>query len=293
MNGVPLERVGETPLFAVAGTPITLGTLAVLGVILLVTFYISRLAQAGVRRTFAYRGVDDVGTVALTARLVSYLVLLMGFGAGAQTIGINLGTLFAAGAFFAVAMGFAMQNLAQNFISGLILLAERTIKPGDVLRVEDKLVRVSRMGLRATVARTRDEEDLIIPNSILVQNTVTNFTLRDSVYRLRAAVGVSYDSDMDLVMQTLRDAGTSLPNRLDTYTPVVLLKGFGDSSVNFEVSVWSHDPWAARASLSDLHLAIWHALKRAKITIPYPQRDIHVISQQVGAPLSLAPDTTP
>ena len=169
-----------------------------------------------------------------------------------------------------------MQNVAQNFVAGIILLTERAIKPGDVLEVEGQTVRVSRMGLRATVARTLDEEDLIIPNSILVQNTITNFTLRDPIYRLRATVGVAYESDVRQVMEVLRDATLSFPGRVNDYEPRVLLTEFADSAVVFEVSIWVTDAWRARTIRSDLNQAIWWALKGANITIPFPQRDVHI-----------------
>ncbi len=278
-------RLFEAPLFTIAGTPVTPTTLIVFALILLATGGASHVAQRGARRAFALRGVSDVGTVGIATRLVHYAVVLIGLGVALQTVGVDLGALFAAGAFFAVAIGFAMQNVAQNFVAGVILLSERTIKPGDVLEVEGRVVRVTRMGLRATVARTRDDEDLIIPNATLVQNTVTNFTLRDPVYRLRATVGVPYDADLRRVMTVLHDAAAALPGRLTSYEPRVLLTGFGDSAVNFEVSVWSEDPWAARLTRSALNEAIWWALREARIAIPFPQRDVHVVSlPDVAAP---------
>lgn len=273
-----LDRLLNTPLFTIARTSVTLLTLVTFAVVVLVTFYLSRLAQRGTVRAFRLRGVADEGTSAVAARLASYAVLLVGLGMAAQTIGINLGALFAAGAVFAVALGFAVQNVGQNFVSGVLLLTERTIKPGDVLEVEGRVVRVTRMGMRATVARTRDEEDLIIPNATLVQNTVTNYTLRDTVYRLRTTVGVSYDSDVDAVMQVLLEAARAFPDRLSTQEPRVLLTDFGDSALMFEVLVWVHDPWRARALKSELNQSIWKTLKRSGITIPFPQRDLHLVS---------------
>lgn len=270
-------RVLNAPLVTIGRTPITLMTVVLVGAIVLATFWLSRLAQRGTARAMALRGVHDVGTVGIASRLVHYAVIVLGLGVAFQTIGFDLGALFAAGAFFAVALGFAMQNVAQNFVAGLILLTERTIKPGDILEVEHRVVRVTRMGLRATVARSRDEEDLIIPNSILVQNTVTNFPLRDPIFRLRATVGVSYDSDLAEVMRVLRESAVALPGRLSDRDPRVLLTDFADSSVVFEVSVWSDDPWTARVTKSELHQAIWWAFKRAGIAIAYPQLDVHVL----------------
>lgn len=283
---VVLDRLWNAPLFTIANTAVTPATLVTFGIIVLATFWLSWAAQKGVKRALGRSPGRDPGAIAITARLLHYVVLLFGLGIALQTLGVNLGALFTAGAFFAVAIGFAMQNVAQNFVAGIILLVERTIKPGDVLEVDSRVVRVTRMGMRATVARTRDEEDVIIPNSELVQNTVTNYTLRDVLYRLRAEVGVSYGSDLAHVKQVLFEAASAFPERLPQPEPRVLLTGFGDSSVDFEVHVWIQDPWRARMAKSDLNEAIWWALKRGDITIPFPQRDLHLVS--ADAPLRVA-----
>ncbi len=272
----------NAPLFTISRTTVTLLTLVMIGFIIVVTIVASRLAQRGVGRWLGARATSDSGTVATVARLVHYLILAIGFGSALQTLGISLGTLFAAGAFFAIAIGFAMQSIAQNFVSGIILLAERTIKPGDVLEVEGRVVRVTAMSMRATVARTRDEEDLIIPNSTLVQNTITNFTLRDSLIRIRTKVGVAYGSDMKAVYDVLMGAATTLTTDAPK-APLVLLSEFADSSVVFEVSIWSEDAWASRRTRSDLNFAIHDALRRADITIPFPQRDVHLIGEGLTA----------
>lgn len=265
----------------------TLTTIVVVGVILFGAFFASRLAQRAMSRALALRGVTDAGTVGVSLRLTHYVIVILGIGIALQTLGLNLGALFTAGAFFAVALGFAMQNIAQNFVAGILLLTERTIKPGDILEVENRVVRVTRMGLRATVARSRDEEDLIIPNATLVQNTVTNFTLRDPIFRLHTTVAVSYDSDLAAVKRVLQEAAAALPGRLADRDPRVLLTEFAASAVTFEVLVWSEDPWNARGTRSELNEAIWWAFKRAGIVIAYPQMDVHL--SRVATPSESTP----
>lgn len=262
-------------LFELSGTSITLVTLVSFVIILLLVIWLSRMTQRTVLRAFATRGKQDEGTAAVSARLARYSVLVLGLAIAVNNLGINLTGLFAAGALFAVGLGFAMQNLSQNFVSGVILLLERAIKPGDILEVEGRFVRVREMGIRATVARTLDEEDIIIPNAQLVATSVKNYTLEDSLYRLRAVVGVTYDSDMQRVFETLRCAAEGLPFRLQSREPRILLIDFGSSSVDFEVSVWIEDPWQMRPRKSDLHEAIWWALKEAGIVIAFPQLDVH------------------
>ena len=282
-------------LFRLAGTEVTLARLVTFGLILLVSLWISGILQRITERWFRARGVEEPGTIATTKRLLHYGVVLVGLGVGLQTIGINLGALFAAGAVVAVAIGFAMQNILQNFVSGVILLAERSITESDVLEVDGRIVRVMRMGTRATVARTRDEEEIIIPNSSLVQSSVTNYTLGDSLYRVRAQVGVAYSSDMEEVMTVLRRAGASVPNRVQEKGPVILLIEFGDSSVVFETSIWAEDPWSARVTRSDLNLAVWRQLKEAGITIAFPQVDVHFDGNPPDGPTpqTTTPDAEP
>lgn len=270
------DRLLNTRLFALSNQQVTLVTLLVFAAIVIASFWVARLAARAIRRALGLRGVSDPGLIHNINQLVRYAVVAIGVAIALQNVGIDLGALFAAGAFFAVALGFALQGLVQNFVSGVLLLAERTIKSGDVLMVEDEVVRVTRMGLRVTVGRTRDEEDLIIPNSNLAQNIVRNYTLRDTDYRLKVRVGVTYDSDLALTMRVIRDAVSTLPFVTNKREPQVLLTEFGDSSVNFEAQVWTADPWAERRQLSDMNLAIWWALKEAGIVIAFPQLDLHL-----------------
>jgi potassium efflux system protein len=270
-------------LFTIAGTVVTVATVAIVLLFLAATALASRIVQGGIRRGFERRGVSDLGTIATTSRLAHYAIVALGLAIALDTVGVNLAALFAAGALFAVALGFAMQNIAENFVSGVILLVERAIKPGDVLEVEGRTVRVVQLGIRSTVARTRDEEDLIIPNSTLVSSTVTNFTLRDTVFRVRAEVGVVYGSDMALVRQVLERTARETPWRLKDRKPVVLMTGFGDNAVTWNVSVWIEDPWKGPDRRSDLHEALWVALQEAGIVIAFPQLDVHFDADVVRA----------
>jgi potassium efflux system protein len=262
-------------LFEVGGTSVTVASVVTFVLILLVTWWVSRLLQGILGRGLRRGGLTEEGTLATVKRLLHYVILLVGLGVALQTVGINLASLFAAGAVVAVAVGFAMQNILQNFASGVILLAERSITEGDVLEVEGHLIHVERIGTRATVARTRDDEQLIIPNSSLVQSTVKNYTLADHYYRVRTVVGVAYGSDQGRAEEVLTEAARTLPARSAHREPSVLLLEFGDSSVLWEVSVWAEDPWTARVTRSDLNKAIWWALKDASITIAFPQLDVH------------------
>lgn len=261
--------------FTIGGSEVTVADLLVVVALLFLTWVFSRLFRRGLERIMRRRGVDDEGTIAATLRITHYFVMILGFLTAVSQVGINLSALFAAGAVFAVGIGFALQGLARNFVSGVILLFERSIKPGDIVEVDGYVVRVLKLGIRTTLCRNREDEEILVPNSHLVESSVKNFTLHDTNLRLRAAVGVAYESDMKRVFEVLQTMADALEWRLQTRSPVVLLTEFGSSSVNFEVSVWTDDPWQAPRRHSDLMKGIWFALQEADLTIAFPQLDVH------------------
>lgn len=264
------------PLIEIAGTQITPFTLLAMVLVVFVTLQISWGLQKAVARAAAARKMDDQeGSIRVAQRLVHYTVLTVGAVIALQSLGIDLGALVAAGAVFAVGVGLAMQGLAQNFVSGIILLVERSIKPGDVVSVEGSTVRVTEMGIRSTVCRTRDGSDVIVPNSLLVQSAVTNLTKDDRTVRVRCPVGVAYSSDMAHVQAVLVAAAESLSWKVPDREPVLLWAGFGSSSVDWEISVWANDPWRLPAFRTELANAVWNALADGGITIAFPQVDVH------------------
>ncbi len=258
------------------GTPVSVATVILLAIVLLVTWWASILTERGFRAAMLRRGVRDEGSIKAVGRLVHYVVLVAGFAVAFDTAGFSLSALFAAGAVFAVGIGLAFQNLAQNFVSGIFLLLEQSITPGDVLEVEGRVVKVIEMRMRTTVARTRDEEDLIIPNSTLVQNTVKNFSLKDSVYRIRIKVGVSYDADMAQVRALLERVGADVDWRVRERTPQVELWELADSAVIWSLSVWSEDPWRSSQHRAQLNELIFGAFQEAGVRFPFPQLDVHL-----------------
>ncbi len=266
----------DTRLFDISGTPITVATLIVLALLLGATFIISWAAQRATMRAMRLRKITDEGTVGVVQRLLHYAIIATGVAVGLQTVGVKLSALFAAGAVFAIGLGFAMQNIMQNFVAGVILLMERAIKPGDILQVQDRFVKVRNMSIRTTTVRTLDDEEIILPNSMLAQSAVTNYTLRDSYYRVRCNVGVVYASDLALVRKTLEEVGESLAWRSSFREPVIQLMGFGSSSVDYELSVWVEDPWRVRHYKSAVYEAMWTAFQNAGIVIAFPQLDVHL-----------------
>lgn len=271
-----IREILDVVLFNIGETPVTVSTLLTAALVLAASFWLSSIVRRGMLRRVKESSVPERGSVAVTARLVHYTIVLVGIAIALSTLGIRLGALFAAGAVFAVAIGFAMQTISQNFVAGVILLFERSIKPGDIIELEGRIMSVRELGIRATIARGLNEEDLIIPNSLLVQATVQNYTLRDALHRIDAPVGVAYGSDMREVREVLESVAEGIEWRSNQQEPVILMREFGSSSVNFQVSVFTENPWSLRKQRSDLNEAIWWALKDAGITIAFPQLDLHL-----------------
>jgi small-conductance mechanosensitive channel len=271
-----MSELFERVLFRIGDTPVTPGSLLIFLGVLLGAYTFSFLVRRSIRRWIHARSKVDHGTAANSLRLLHYLTLSVGLAVGLDTIGVDLAALVAAGAVVAVALGFAMQNIVQNFVSGVILLMERSIAEEHVLEVDGRTVMVKHLGIRATVARTLDDEQLIIPNSALVQSTVTNYTLGADYIRIRTLVGVAYASDVDAVFKVLADAAAKVQGRVVAREPVVLLAEFGDSSIVFEVSIWIPDPWELRRMRSRLNHVTWRGLRDAGIIIAFPQLDLYV-----------------
>jgi len=279
---VNLREILNWELFDLAGTPVTVGSVATAFIVFLVAILVSLVSRKVVGRALARRGLMRPGAMATLDRLIHYAFLVVGAAVALTTVGLDLSALFATGAVAAVALAFALQNILQNFVSGIILLAERSITPLDILVVDGQMVRVERMGIRSTIVRNLDEEEIIMPNSNLVQSSVKNLTLADPICRARTQVGVAYATDLDGAARVLAEAAAGVEGRNPEREPRVQLQGFGDSSIVFDVSVWVDDPWELPAARTRLNFAIWRALKAAKITIAFPQMDVHIVSNEAG-----------
>jgi len=272
-----LWQLLDHPLFHIAGKPIAVTTLIAVTVIIILTLVLSSLLRRLLNRQFSKRGVDNEGSVGTVTSLVHYVILLIGFGSAAQTMGIKLSTLFAAGAVFAVGLGFAMQNIVQNFVSGIILLFERSIKPGDIVEIDNQVVRVAEMRIRSTIVRSRGGETLVVPNSTLVQSTVKNLTHLNPFLRIAIRVGVSYATDMEKVLQDLTEMVSDIEERVISKPAHAVIKDFGDSAVLLEISYWTDRPWDVWVTESRLRKMVWDLFKQSGVTIPFPQLDVHRI----------------
>ena len=214
-----------------------------------------------------------------------------------ENTGIHLGALTVFAGAVGVGVGFGLQNIASNFISGLVILAERPITIGDRVEVAGITGQVQQIRARSTVIRTNDNIMMIVPNTKFIDSPVTNWTYGDPQVRFRIPVGVAYGSDIAKVREALLAAGRENLNTLKDPAPSVFLEKFGDSSIDFQLVVWSSE-MSARPSRyrSDLNFAIEQKFREAGIELPFPQRDLHIRSgvlKVAGAEFGTAKQSEP
>ena len=213
------------------------------------------------------------------SRIFGYTLIAIGFYVAFQAVGLDLSSLAIVAASVGVGVGFGLQNIINNFVSGIIILAERPISIGDRIDVAGVAGRVTKIQLRSTTVVTNDNITMIVPNADFISNTVTNWSHGDPKVRIRVPVGVAYGSDLKLLQQLLLEAAGEHPKALRDPSPVVLFNEFGDSSLNFELGVWTQEMTATPIHFtSQMNFIIEQKLRENDIEIPFPQRDLHVRS---------------
>ncbi len=272
--GVPLPWDAPLP-----GVKLSLLQILLLIVMLIGVFWLSShtkrflfnrfLVNSGLNRSLQYA----------LSQIVSNVVLVIGILIVLTQTGINLGALAVFAGAIGVGIGMGLQGIASNFISGLVILAERPISIGDRVEVGESAGTPKRIGARSTVIVTNDNISIIVPNSKFIEDPVTNWTYGDPRVRFRIPVGVAYGSDIDKVREALIAADREHPKTLSDPAPNVFFAEFGESSLNFELVVWCSEMSGRPLRYkSDLNFAIERKLREANIEIPSPQRDLHVRS---------------
>jgi small-conductance mechanosensitive channel len=272
--GIPLSWSQPLP-----GITLSLVQIFLLVGLLVIVFWISsRTKRFLFTRFLANSGLDRSLQYAIS-QIVSNIVLVVGVFIVLENTGIHLGALTVFAGAVGVGVGFGLQNIASNFISGLVILAERPITIGDRVEVAGIAGQVQHIRARSTVIRTNDNITMIVPNTKFIDSPVTNWTYGDPRVRFRIPVGVAYGSDIDKVVQALIAAGAENEHTLKDPAPSVFLEKFGESSIDFELVVWSSEmSYRPRRYRSDLNFAIEKKLREAGIEIAFPQRDLHIRS---------------
>lgn len=273
-----LDSVLHYHLFSVGTTPVTISSIIIFFLLFTVLMIVSRLfARLLASRLLTRIGMEKA-TIYTFRRITYYILLIISAIFSFQFIGIDLGGLTVIFGLLSVGIGFGLQNITSNFISGIILLFERPIKIGDRVTVGEIQGDVIAINMRSTTVRSLQNISIIVPNSQFVSTEVINWSHDDLKVRLDLPVGVAYGSDLDLVLRTLREVGEENRRVLQAPAPEVLHMGFGDSAWNMELRVWIATPQERFHVASEINCAIVRKFNERKIEIPFPQRDLHVRS---------------
>ena len=270
------------PLLVSGGFTISLRLLIVSFLILSLAYHLSKLITQQFLPSVYDRYHLDIGVRFTFNRIFHYLVMIFAFLFTISAVGLDLSALTVFASVLGVGIGFGLQNITSNFISGIVLLFERPIKIGDRVIVEEIIGDVEKINMRATIIRSINNEHIIVPNSYFLEEHVINRSYETPVMRLTAPVGVSYDTDPELVKQCLLDVAY-LEAKENSFVllepePFVHFVGFGNSSLDFELFVWVSDPRELIRVKTSINFRIFKSLKEHQIEIPFPQRDLHLRS---------------
>lgn len=265
-------------LFRIGDQPISFWDLLAVALALAVTLLIARWVRLILARYFLRHLPVEAGAQFAVARLTQYLLWVVGVLIALRLLNINLTALAVIAGALGVGIGFGLQGIVANFVSGLVLLFERPIKVKDRITIENIEGNVQAINFRSTTVLTNDNISVIVPNSEFLNNRVINWSYGDQLVRIKIPVGVAYGSDLELVTQTLLAAAVDEQAVLKDPKPIVRFVEFGDSSLNFELLVWIDQPPEHKNIRSRLNYAIDAGFRRKGITIPFPQRDLHVKS---------------
>ena len=273
-----LGSILSYPIVHTETRPITVTTFIAAGLFVVTSLWVSRRLRGVLQRRLFPRLHLDAGIEFSILRFAHYAVVTLGVLLGLKILQVDLTGIAVVAGILGVGIGFGLQNLASNFISGIILLIERPITVGDYVTVGDTDGEVRVISIRSTEIVTRDNISIIIPNAEFVSGRVVNWSHGDPRMRLRVAVGVSYKSDLDHVSRVLLEVARRQADVLEDPSPQVRLNRFGQSSLDFELLVWIGDPRHQEAVTSALHYAIRAAFLENGIEIPFPQQDLNIRS---------------
>ena len=248
---------------------------AIIAIAITLAIWLSELITKRVRHSAHISPSMKVGF----AKFSKFLLVTIAFLVALNTVGIDLSSLAVFGGALGVGLGFGLQRIASNFISGFILVLDRSIKPGDIITVGQNFGWVEQLNARYLVVRNREGVETLIPNENLITSEVINWSYTDKNVRVVIKVQISYDDDPEQAMTLMLECANASPRVLTDPPPNVRLMEFADSGIELHLRVWIADMENGTGTVkSDVNLAIWRAFKQHHITIPYPQRDLHIKS---------------
>ncbi len=263
-------------LFTIAETHISLLTIIIMIVVIWVSAKLSKVVRNYFDKSVFPRFNIEEGLRFSLSKFAGYLVIAIGVIIALQGFGIKLSALAVFAGVLGVGIGFGMQSITANIVSGIVILFERPIKEGDMVRLSNTFGQVLKINLRSSIIRTIYNEHLIVPNSDFINGVVENMSWGDIRLRLSVKVGVSYGTDPLLVQRALIEAANKTVNVMNNPEPTVLFRDFGDSSLNFELLAWIENPTQRFTTESSIRFTIVQIFREYGITIPFPQHDVYI-----------------
>lgn len=267
----------RVPIFSVGKSTITLWTLSYLVLLLIILYYITTKLNKIIVYKLLAKSKVELGVRVAVGTIIRYTILTIGFIIIIQTVGINLSSLTILLGALGVGIGFGLQNITNNFVSGIIILFERPIKVGDRIELGKVTGDVTKISMRATTILTNDNISIIVPNSEFISSTVINWSHTDKTVRFSFPVSVSYREDPENVKSILLEIATANKDVLDEPAPAILFKEYGDSALIFNLNVWTNT-YSDKPSMlkSQLYFEIFKRFKETGVEIPFPQRDLYI-----------------
>lgn len=285
--GEYIDRILNYVLFQIKSTPVTVLSIFIFLVFITGFVFLGIFVRRALNQRIFKKLKIDAGTSYTLSRIIQYTIITIGALVAFQFVGIDLSGLAVIFGLLSVGIGFGLQNITSNFISGLIILFERPISVGDRVMVNDIEGDIIEINIRSTKVRTVNNISIIVPNSEFVSKDVVNYSHGDPTYRLDINVGVSYNSDLQTVVKALNEVAAENKMVLSSPEAEVHLVGFGDSSWNMQLRAWIGDVKDYPLLRNQLNQAIVHKFRDYDVEIPFPQRDLHVRSS-VDVPVKQA-----
>jgi potassium-dependent mechanosensitive channel len=268
----------------VGALSVSLADVAAFTATIYVAFLISSIVRYVLEEDVFPRLTLRPGLPYALSSLVRYSIVFVGFLVALAALGLNFDRITVLGGALGLGVGFGLQNIVNNFVSGLIVLFERPVRVGDAVQIGDVQGEVRRIGIRSSTVRTWEGADVVVPNSQLVSDKVTNWTPFDQRRRLEIQVSVAYGSAPEDVLKILSEAAKSHPDVLAEPTPLALFVGFGDSALRFQVWAWTARLGRFGAIKSEVGIAVYAALREAGLAIPFPQQEVRLLQTPPGPP---------
>ncbi|HDL17558.1 MAG TPA: mechanosensitive ion channel [Bacteroidetes bacterium] len=273
-----LKDVFNFTLFKLNQTPVTISSIFMFFFVLTIFFIISKFLSNTIINKLLIRFQIEEGLRFTLKRITHYLIMITGMVVAFQFVGIDLSGLAVVFGFLSVGIGFGLQNITSNFVSGLILLFERPIEIGDRITIGNTEGDVTAINMRSTTVQSLDNISIIVPNSEFISSQVVNWSHGDPKVRMVVKVGVSYNSDLSTINQALTEVALSNANVLKKPKPKIIFNGFGDSAWNMELWIWLGSPRNYYQIRSEINRDIITKFRKYRIEIPFPQTDLHVRS---------------